>query len=341
MLFNNKGLSLQFNWIFVLIAGFIFFAFFFSIIKTQFASEDVASVQKKSDDLNSLLKVSFASENTQKTIPFKEKLFFSCEDDVSEYYVGKLTYDPGRYDYDALFTPKILDGDEIIVSTRLFTIPFKVMPLVYVTNKDVEFVILNSSSDFTNIVFDMLPHDSTKTVIPNYKSYYDNNYDQIVFIGTMSDILPTLLPKTPNRFFAVKLRAEGDVYDAYGVAEFWEYDEMWNRKGESPYMGSELLIGAVISHSKEIYDCQLKKVLSRLKLLAKLHKNRLRIYSDYVVEGICNAYYANADDELDEIISLASRGVSGWGKELYEHTTRLRFYNFEMLNKYGECPLLY
>ncbi len=346
---NKRGFAIQFNWLFVLIGGAIILAFFFSLITNQASEEEKRTAQRSTQELDALLKVSLASGDTQKTLLFNKKIVFYC-DEISEYYVeGAIK--PGRYDYDVIFSPTKLESKELIIQTLAFEAPFRVIPLVYVTNKDIEYVFVGSSA-LINIVYNFMPDDTLKKSLAapsNIANYPDNNYDHTVFVLNDSMYLTALnnFDNNDERVYAVVI-TPGPVV-GYGNLNFYHYDSSsppprFVNDGSIPFLGSELVLGGVISHDKTIYECNLRKVLRRLELLSRLHINRT-IYYYYNTSEECKNYYndTNARGFIEDIKEYAVEkdelSVDDFNNALFA-INELRSLNTYIIRR-TSCPPIY
>jgi hypothetical protein len=310
---NKRGFALQFNWIFVLIAGAVFIGFFISLITNQSAEEAKKESQQSTQQIDSFLKASSAVGDTQRTELFDKKLVFSCGD-VSEYSVeGALK--PARYDYNVIFSPRELNGKEVIIQTLIFEAPFKIMPLVYVTNKRIEYVFVGASP-LINSLYSMMPANTTKkSVSPTALSTYpNNNYDQTIFIlnETDGDALATTklssaFDNKKERAFAVVISLnQGEVINSYGGLTFYNYTSPKFVKDGSAvlFLDPRTALGGIIGFNKAIYECNARKVLKRLELLTELHEKRLDAYINYYgTDGFseCKNFYNDAKNYAERI----------------------------------------
>ncbi|MBN2052145.1 hypothetical protein JW756_01460 [Candidatus Woesearchaeota archaeon] len=356
-LFNRKGFTLQFNWIFVLIAGAVFLGFFFSVIANQSSSADKSSAQEATLELDNLLKISSASENTQRSILFDKagkKIFFTS-DVTSEYYVeGALK--SSRYDYNVIFSPSEIKSDELVILTRIFNAPFKIMPFVYITDKDIEYVFVGSlDSPLLNAVFDAMPEDATKKFIDTSEVavYEDNNYEHTVFIFD-DEYAPLGVGQLnfvngDKRLFAVVIKPAQGVLLDYGEMIFSTYSPeagfVGNNADAALYLGLDSILGGVISHDKTIYEHNFKKSLLRLELLAQLYQQRMIYYSENTVESCSDAYIGA---ENSAALYLANIQEYSGKKEpllpdiysLFLAVNDLRTLNNYLLQK-TNCPRIY
>lgn len=364
---KKRGFALQFSWIFVLIGGAIFLGFFIALIRNFDAGETQQSTQESSQELDSLLKISSAVSDTQKVVDFRsnKEITFSCIDNVSEYYVeGSIK--SSRYDYNAIFSPAKLKDDQLIIRTLVFESPFKVMPLVYVTDKRIEYVFVGDSP-IMSLLSNSMPTGVIKNTISSSElpsrliDYPDNNYDHVVFIlnDTDAQTLPWLTLSNFNsakdKVFAVVISTEGNRID-YGSLIFFKYSSnAFVNEGSVPFLENSLgqqksvfILGGVISHDKEIYECNLMKALKRMILMAQLHELRLEAYNqhyssvnyDYTFYD-CNDYYTGARGNLS---SLTYSEVPILTPDNF-NTMRLAINNIENINRlimiFGDCARIY
>jgi len=336
---NKRGFALQFNWLFVLIGGAIFIGFFFSLIMNQASQAEKGSAVDSTRELDTLLKVSSASGETQKVILFgakDQKITFSC-DEISEYLVeGSDTR--SSYNYYVIFSPTELKGRKLVTQTLIFEAPFRVMPFVYVTDTEIEYVFVGEGgqiSPLLNLIINEMPLNATKNFInpanadiPDYRkaisAYKDNNYERTVFIASNTSILNSLklnnFQRTPGKVFGIAVMPGQETIAEYGNLTFFHYNQTlgFESDGESPFirdgippqMRQRMALGGVISHNKGVYECNLRKLLKRTELLSKLHKDRLVYYYDNS-PAECQLYYwgdESADTYLEDIKSYVANG---------------------------------
>lgn len=361
---NKRAIDLQFNWIFVIIGGAIFLGFFISLIRNIDTGESQQTSQESTQELDSLIKVSSAVTDTQKIIVFKtdRKITFSCIDEVSQYQVeGALS--SARYDYNAVFSPTELSDKDLVIQTFMFEAPFRVIPLVYVTDKSIEYVFIGDSA-LINIIFNSMPSGTVKKTIslPELAGYPDNNYDRVVFIIDEDDY-PFALQSTAlygfnnarNRVFAVGISTPGNQIE-YGQLTFYRYvSNSFINEGVAPFLEtslteqkSTLALGGVISHDRELYACNVKKVLRRLVLMAELHNQRLNLYKDYYdnlnaanMLYSCNDYYDGAKGNLS-IMAYVEEPTLSMDDFI---NLRMTINNLELINNLisilGDCARIY
>jgi len=342
---NKRGFAVQFNWLFVLIGGAVILGFFISVIVNYIYDQEIQQKTLSIDELDQMLKVDLSAADTEKTRFFQHKILFSC-DEISEYVVeGALK--GRRYDYTAIFSPTELEPGNLVIMTTSFEAPYRVMPLVYVTSKDIEYVFAGTST-IINLVYNSMPTNTTKKFIStSISNYLNNNYDHTVFVvGDNADLTPL------NDFNGFEDRVYGVVITPgmgssfeYGSLSFYHYEPAgFVYDGTLPFLKPELALGGVISHDNESYKCNLKKVLKRIELLSELYKNRAEYYAKKV-PSYCRSHYTgpvtSAEIYLTSIQTYAQEEVSLDNfKNLMLAVNELRSLNEHVLRG-TECPIIY
>ena len=198
-------------------------------------------------------------------MPFDKKIYFSC-DEISQYYVeGAFKY--SRYDYNVVFSPDELESKELLIQNLVFEAPFRTIPLVYVTNRDIEYVFVGDSS-IINLLYRLMPENTTKKIIPsgNITDYPNNNYDHTVFVLNSSDeiYLSRLanFNNPNNKAYAIIIKPQGGLVSDYGEVTFYHYAaSSFLYDGTALFIDLKTALGSIIGHNKAIYECNLKKIL--------------------------------------------------------------------------------
>ena len=365
ILCDKKGFALQFTWLFVLIGGAVFIGFFISLITNMDKQAKIGVSLEFTQELDSLLKISSTAGTgeIEKVVFFGEKdknIIFQCEPGVSEYYFEGSSQ-KSRYDYNAVFSPPELRGKQLIIKTVVFEAPYRIMPLVYVTNKETEYVFVGN---YLQRISSLMPENATfksynpavdggdiKSYIQNYP---DNNYDRTVFVLNESSYLTSAskmnnFQNKSNRLFAVVVTSSNFLSN-YGNLTFFTYNasgtpSVFQEQGASPFIEFKLATGGVISHNKDIYDCNIMKVKNRLWLLSKLYQSRMEYFSSQATLD-CQSFYSGSPDSaftyLEEIKALAGKKdlLTDDFNNLMLYINDLRTLNKFLLEVRG-CPRIY
>jgi hypothetical protein len=308
---SKKGFELQFNWIFVLIAGAILLSFFFLVIRNQVSSAKVGDASKAQADIDFILRGSLGSRSSEKTVPVGGRIDFSCDDGASRYIVEG-SQQRSQYNYLAIFSPKILDSQELVIRTESFKAPFNVMPFTYLSNQHIQYVFVGND-DASKRLFYALPENASKSFLSTgLDNMDDKNFDTLILVSNISDFISSVSPYKLTKFqtvryedvFLVVYGYAGGIEGSYGSVDFYNFtDTGFNLMGSSYFFTFEQLAGAVYSGEYGIYSCQFDKSLKRLGMLSELQSQRAAMLSgQFPFLPGCTAIYGNIDQELKIII---------------------------------------
>ena len=75
----KKGFAVQFNWLFVLIGGFVILGFFFALIQENTTKIDQGESEGALKQIEEAMKASLSTRDTQRIFIFDKELTFSCD----------------------------------------------------------------------------------------------------------------------------------------------------------------------------------------------------------------------------------------------------------------------
>lgn len=300
---NRKGFEVQFNWIFVLVAGAAILLFFSVVVVKQ---KNIAETSTKATVLKSIEAIiASAGVSTDTTniisIP-NSNIEVSCNR-ISLGAVSK------QHENIILFAPGLLKGDKLITQTLSFSAPYRATNLLYMTSPQLRYIIIGSN----NIAIEVnktLPSDMKKEFYPALPDIQNSNNYRVKFVifGDMPEF-PRQLSKMPD-FDVTAIKVNGDAEK--GTIEFWQKDgASWQSKGSSPYIGKSSLIGAVYSDDFESYECNMQNVFSRLNLVTRIYIDRTaklgKESSSSAKQLQCSKIYSNSKSHLEAIYSASSK----------------------------------
>ncbi|MBI2660166.1 hypothetical protein HYX07_03315, partial [Candidatus Woesearchaeota archaeon] len=299
---NKKAFEVQFNWIFVLIAGAAILLFFTAIVIKQ---KSVAETSTKATVLKSIEAIVIgAGVSTDTTniisIPSSD-IEIGCNR-VSLGIVSK------QHENLILFAPSLIKGDKLITQTMPFNVPYRATNFLFITSPQFRYIIIGNNQ-LARDINKTLPSELKKefyTSIPEIKN--SNNY-RIRFI-ILSDMVefPKSLAKMPD-FDVTAIKINGDLEK--GTLEFWQKDGIsWQAKGSAPYIGKASLMGAVYADSLDIYNCNMQNAFSRLSLVTRIYidKTKKLVQKESISSRQiqCNQLYNNGLAQLSSIFSASS-----------------------------------
>ena len=284
---KRGAIEVQFNWIFVIIAGALILVFFINISTAQRKNAD----QKLAFDL--LSKVDLIMSGAL-TIPKTGQVFdmpnieFNVECNMIS-TLGVNRQFPDRI----VFGPSLLDGRNLVVLSQDWNVPYKVSNFLYLTTSEVRYVIVADPSDQNAISFkESLPDNITveisnlsdiknknnyrirliilDTVYPNFDNdyFYDSEFELPSFMQEMSEVqlngiyIETNQNPQNVRFF----KKSGDSFEFIGE-EISVYKE-------------PMIFGAIFSDDKEQFNCSRNKAFEKLYYVTEVYEKREEMLID-------------------------------------------------------------
>ena len=299
---NKKGFEIQFNWLFVLVAGTAIILFFTVVVIKQ---KNVSETSTKATVLKSMeVIITGASVSTDTTniidIPNSD-----IEVDCSRVSIGGVSK---QYQNLVLFAPSLIKGNRLITQTLAFSVPYRATNLLYITSPQLRYIIIGDSrlaKDVNKSIPSELKKEFYQTA-PEIKNL--NNYKiRFVFFENIIDF-PKTLEKMPD-YDVTAIKINGD--NEKGTIEFLQKKgTSWLSKGTSFYIGKQSLIGAIYADTFDMYECNMRNVFSRLNLVTKIYAERTKkLTQEAIVSGRqfqCNQFYSNALNQLNSISAASS-----------------------------------
>lgn len=297
---NKKAFEIQFNWIFVLVAGTAILLFFAAIVVKQ---KNIAETSTRATILKSIEAIITSAGVSKDTTTIIDIPNSDINVDCGRVSIGGVSK---QYQSLLLFAPSLIKGNKLITQTSAFSIPYRAVNLLYITSPQLRYIIIGNSS-LAGEINKSLPSDLKKEFyqsIPAIKN--ENNYKvRFVVFGDMIGF-PKSLEKMPNSDVTA-INVIGDAEK--GTIEFYQKDDgSWLLKGSSIYLGKHPLIGAVYTDTLDMYECNMQNVFSRLNLVTKIYSDRINeLIKIGAVTGReeCNQFYNNALAQLEAIDALS------------------------------------
>lgn len=290
---NKKGVTqTQFNWIFIMIAGALILLFFISMVyKQKSVSEQKAEIVIQKN-LQEILTQAEISKQTEQIIKAPEKEFrYSCEG----FSVGSLA----AFNPRIVFAPDLLKSNtrELILYSLEWRVPFRIVNFLYVISPEIRYIIVDDNDNLNSVadqLYNLLPEniDKGESVI-KFSDLSDikdkNNYKIKIIFFNKNNININLnnIKNTKDEDISI-INIKGDELDEDGDIGFYKYKKN-NPEKTLPFLKKESVIAAVFSENAEIYECNMKKAISRLKKVYDVYKKRADELRDKK-EG-CNTYY--------------------------------------------------
>jgi hypothetical protein len=280
---SRKGFELQFNWIFILIAGAVILAFFFSIVQNQRALSET----KLSSTLLSQMDAVFtmAIENKGGTEPLvtpKPGIAFSCPDTcVCNFYIGKI---PNSFGDKIIFAPALIKEQDSRAWAVEWKMPFRVANFLMLSSPETKYYfVYDSDKPYSAQLFQKInkavPPEIVREIVSSpslVSSIMPGGYEhtRFVFIGTE---IPGLYMDSLNFAFA-----EEDVSGVWidqdaRQAVFYEKhdaDELGFDQYPSLLAGDATAYAAIFASDHFMYNCGIRSAFEKLSVVAGVHAKR-------------------------------------------------------------------
>lgn len=301
---NKKAFEIQFNWIFVLVAGAAIILFFTVVVVKQKNVSESSNKATMLKSIQSIITGASVSMDTTKIIDLPNaNIEINC---------NKVGIDgtSNQYQKLILFAPGLIKSGKLITQTLAFSIPYRTANLLYMTNDRARYVIIGDN-EIAKEVNKSLPSDLRKDFYKSVPSAIknENNYKVrfVIFgldITSLNSVVKKFEKMQDTDVTAVKV--SGDL--SKGEVEFYQKDkDKFLKAGEARYITKSSLIGAVYSDALETYECNMQNAFSRLNLVTKIYIERTnKLVSGRLSEAQCTEFYSNALNNLNSILSASS-----------------------------------
>ena len=321
---GKKGaVEMQFNWIFVLIAGAVILIVFATIAMRQKGVSDTFSDISSANGLEAILfgKETAAESISQVEMP-NSKIDFNC----NSYSINGVSKSIGHMN---LFMPSSLQGNKMIIMSREWNVPYKVSNFLYMTSPKMRYILIGNSL-FARNIFESIPELITMegyTTVDAIQEQHDDNLRIIFF--EQSPTAPIIL-NDAGKIHATALAVRGN--NSYGTVEFFDFaNGKFESKGISFYVGEPSLFGAIFSDNLKNYNCSMEKAFDKLKILFNIYKEKIGKTSEIYSAGnnkLClQLYNETLIPESSKLLSKFSSAGLYSGEEIANATQDLEIYN--------------
>src|SRR3989338_2830940 len=313
---KRGAIEVQFNWIFVLVAGAIILLFFITVSQKAAKSSKVRIADDILDQFSLAISGAKVSTGTANLIETPKMGFeFSCDSSscnqfgcTSGYTVRGTGIEGRQTKIHPVFAPNIVKGNYIVTWIVDWNIPYRIGNFVYVTSPEVKYYLvidenIQGSKEFILELNRTLPDkelrtgEATRTLLNKEIVYakdlnrivYQNNY-KTIFVYYEGDIytLHSSFKGTDNQHISIKPKKEG--IDGYGVIEFMK--PPYTSRTRAFYAGRASLFGAIFAEDADYYDCNMKKAMLMYNIIGRVYSEKARILYNYYcntqgIGGVC------------------------------------------------------
>jgi hypothetical protein len=305
---KNKGaLQISFAWLFaIIIGGFILFLAIFAstkIVKTEQTSLDAKTAKEIGVLLNPLETGFETGKKNSITFPAETRIYNRCNNNdvfgrqiikISQKSFDRWTNTDVNVGFSNkyIFSENFVEGKKFFLFSKPFEFPFKVTDTIYLISSEKKYCFTDSPEEIEDEISDL-----------NQENLFTEN--------------------CPMNSVKVCFNSENcDVFVNYG-------GRYVNKNNKSMYFHSDALMYAAIFSDKEVYECQLKRVMQRAQQLTLLYKDK----AEFISREECNS---NLDSNLLELGNLEN-GLNS-SENLNNYMINLAD-NMDKKNDLAECKL--
>ena len=307
---NKKGfLQISFAWLFALIVGaFILFLAIYastSIVKTEQTSLDAKTAREIGILLNPLETGFETGKINSIILPSETRIFNRCN---NKGFFGRQIIKISQKNFDKwtetdveigfsnkyLFSENYVEGRKFFLFSKPFEFPFKVTDVIYLTSSEKNYCFLNPPEEIESEISSL-------------------NQENLLLENCPDDSVMVCFNSNSNC----------DIVVNYG----FKYVE---KNNEKMYFYTDALMYSAIFSEKEIYECQLKRIMQRGEHLTLLYIDK----AEFISREECNT---NLNQDLLEL----SRFESGFSdsKDILNNQIIDLVDKIKTRNKIAECKL--
>ncbi|MBW2970949.1 hypothetical protein KY320_02185 [Candidatus Woesearchaeota archaeon] len=341
---KRGAIEIQFNWVFIFIAGSLILAVFVGFVNKQSENAELKLGAQIVGNTNSIITQSYVTSDKSSVVTLVKPLEFRCVDscnsfgcdsgfNIQDTTVGWST------PVQVIFAPDLIDGREMVTWSKDWSVPFRVMNFLYLTSKDVRYVFIDTSSTSDDKIvdfYDEMPKSLKAEKVPDPSTLKNLNNYKVKLI--YYDISTT--PQLPN---GLKSMPVGDVSavvieSSASKIEFYKtLNTGFSLEGDAYYLGDAPIYGAIFSENMEMYNCNMKKALLRLGKVSDLYLDRVQdLQPEY---SACSSIYGNAINSLMEIKNFGDPDKLGSLNGMQQYISEVEDQNQALM--VHSCPVIY
>jgi len=319
---SKKGvISVQFNWVFILIAGVLILLFFGSLVLKGKEVSDTSIANIILTNMQTIMTGAEVSVRTinQIKIPDKE-IEVSC-DLIS---VGEVSKPITKNKI--IFAPEIIKGRTLLTWALDWNAPYHVTNFLYLTTPDIKYIFIGNLNDEAEELFNILPDEINKKKEEDISNIMDtgNNFKLVFFDVSSPDVPPNLKSIPDKRVTAINVN-----FDSNEIEFYKKKGDIFKPDGEADYLGNPMILGAMFSGNHEYYECNVKKAFNKLRIVSMIYEERTRTLRELYSGTGCISYYSAP------IIDYSTASIA---------EIRLSINSIETSNQYlqsSSCPTIY
>jgi len=307
----KASIQMQFNWIFVLIAGAVILAAFFAFIQKQRYNSQQKIADTLIKDIETLATVAGTGKGAEPIQTPRIKMGFVCDVDCScNIEVGRWTR---SFREKIIFSPEYIEGTSMVLWGMPWHVPFRATNFLFITNRNVKYFFIYSDDSFSRNIYQKF-----REVIPAGLDFEFSKID--LFISENDDYEKTKfvflgVDPGPLDLFIHESFKKADVSAVIldqGSVTFFEktsskslsFDEI-----SFPYVGRASLFAATFAEKPIQYKCNMQKAFKKLSNAANLLEIRAEVLDQEFVGSPLACGYLDAVSDFATYKTVAQEAA--------------------------------
>jgi len=351
---KRRGIfEVQFNWIFILIAGAVILAFFFSIVQKQKDfSEQKLSISLL-NEFDALTTGASVTKGAAQSIPLpRAGMDFKCEACDCKFSIGNFGQD---YDDKIIFAPKRIEGKNVVFWTLDWQIPYRGANFLYATSDRMKYFIVSDNSpgslQLRQKVESDLPTQVNAEFIEVAKicdtgpdCIENANYIQAKFIFLDIQFQGSFDSQGLSLHRSFKDAEVSAVYVTGNDLHFFECPRWRTTTCDvlptSYFAGDASLYGAIFAQDIDMYECNMQFAARRLEYVTGILGDRIDAFNqDSGIQGRGCAYDPVPLEALSQTASSQSLVINQRLPDLESQANAIDAQNRRLIRL--SCPTIY
>lgn len=366
MSYKKGAVEIQFNWIFIIIAGSVLLMFFVKVAGDYKSKSETEIATEVLDKIGSIASTGQLSSKSSSLIEVKGlELQTGCEAATCNQYGCSAEFDfegrglpaPTWMELEPVFASKYIRGGKLIMRSLDWNAPYKVTNFLYLTSADHKFVFVydqdtSGSEDFARKSYNKFTENEYVEAEIVDKNNLDtvsyNGEDMIKFVfffqpsGDTPDPKPEIVEHTWDTvyFFSGNNMKSGRVH----FSKLNDNDR-YVPGPDYPYYGTPMMMGAIYSDSINDYKCNVRKAMLKYIRMNDVYHGRSNMLENHY-SGTCSNFYGSVAMSIE---NLNSTGINSTGsKPSYDlidtNTIKTEAQSIEESNHKAlenDCPRIY
>ena len=320
---SKKGvIGIQFNWVFILIAGVLILLFFGSLVLKGKEASDTSIAETILTNMQTIMTGAEVSVRTINPIKIPDKeIEVSCD----FIYVGDIRREITKNKI--IFAPEVIKGRLLLAWALDWNAPYHVTNFLYLTTPDIKYVFIEPLNDEAEELFNLLPDEINKKKedLPNIKDT-GNNFKIVFFDDSSPDVPSDLKSVSDKRVTAINIKSDINKIEFYK-----KKSDIFKIDGEAEYLGNPMILGAMFSGNSEDYECNVKKAFNKLRIVSMVYEERTNTLRELYSGTGCTSYYSTTPFSINYPIDSIAEIKSN-------------IHSIETSNQYlqsSSCPTIY